>query len=85
MERVDVDAILEQVQEALAGEDWDRAVALVAARVVAGDLTVPPAAMLAFDRHSDVAPLLGGLPSPNGEFDVGDATVILRLASEESL
>jgi len=31
MKRVYVDAILEQVQEALAGEDWDQAVALVEA------------------------------------------------------
>ncbi len=59
--------------------------ALVAMRVAAGDLAVPPAATLAFDRHSDVAPWVGGLPSPNGEFGVGDATVILRLASKESL
>jgi len=31
MERVDVDVILEQVREALAGEDWNQAVALVEA------------------------------------------------------
>lgn len=59
--------------------------ARVAARVAAGDLAVPAGAALAFDRHSDVAPWVGGLPSPNGAFDVGDATVILRLASHESL
>ena len=31
MDRVDVDVVLEQVREALAGEDWNQAVALVEA------------------------------------------------------
>lgn len=59
--------------------------ALVASRVASGDLVVPPAAALAFDRHGDVAPWISGAASPNGSFDVGDAAVILRMASRESL
>ena len=51
---------------------------VAAARVAAGLVTVAPGDMLAFDRHGDVAPLLSGSPSPDGLFDVGDVTVILR-------
>jgi hypothetical protein len=54
--------------------------ALVALRVASGELLVPPGAELAFDRHADVAPLVGGSPSPDGSVDVGDAIVILRRA-----
>jgi hypothetical protein len=58
--------------------------ALVALRVAAGELAVPPAAQLAFDRHADAAPLVGESPSPDGTFDVGDATVILRRAGGQA-
>jgi cysteine-rich repeat protein len=34
-------------------------------------------------EHGDLAPLIGGVPAPDGAFDLGDVLVILRLALGE--
>jgi hypothetical protein len=57
--------------------------ALLALRVIRGDVTVDSGSQLAFDRHGDVAPLSSGSPPPNILFDVADALVILRRVSGE--
>lgn len=54
----------------------DIADALAALRMAVG-LATPSAADI---EHGDVAPLVAGLPSPNGVIDTGDALVILRKA-----
>jgi hypothetical protein len=47
-------------------------------RVLRGLVTVPPADYETFLRHADVAPLVGGQPSPGNGFDAADAMVLTR-------
>jgi len=47
---------------------------LLAQRVLSGNATLTSEQML----HGDVAPLINGLPAPNGEFNPGDVLVIRR-------
>jgi hypothetical protein len=58
--------------------------ALLALRVIRGDVTVDSGSQPAFDRHGDVAPLNpAGSPAPNILFNMADALVILRRVSGE--
>jgi len=49
---------------------------LLAQRIVLGQLT-PTLSQL---QHGDVAPLINGIPAPDGQFNVGDLLVITRKA-----
>jgi hypothetical protein len=52
---------------------------LLAHRVLRGLVTVPSEAQTVFFHHADVAPLVAGVPAPNGgAFDAADALVITR-------
>ena len=53
---------------------------LIAFQILNGEI-IPDATML---QHGDVAPLVGGVPHPNGVFNPGDAYLILRKATGES-
>ena len=44
---------------------------------IAGGLIIPTAADIS---HGDVAPLVNGIPQPDGSIDIGDVVVILRKA-----
>ena len=63
--------------------DRDLRHALLAIRVHAGMVTLPPAQQVYFEYHADVAPVGGGHPQPDQSFDGGDALVILRRANGE--
>jgi hypothetical protein len=47
---------------------------LLATRIATNQLTPTPAQLL----RGDVAPLIGGIPAPNGVIDAGDVLVIMR-------
>ncbi|MEE9492029.1 MAG: hypothetical protein V3W04_01435 [Gammaproteobacteria bacterium] len=49
---------------------------LIATRIIMGQITITPTQML----HGDVAPLVNGTPSPNGQFNLGDLLIIQRKA-----
>ncbi|MCW9014344.1 MAG: thrombospondin type 3 repeat-containing protein [Gammaproteobacteria bacterium] len=50
---------------------------LIAQQILGGQLT-PTSEQLA---HGDVAPLISGVPTPDGQFNVGDLVVIMRKAT----
>jgi len=54
----------------------DAADVLIATRIVLGQLTITALQM----THGDVAPLVNGQPSPDGQFNLGDLVVIQRKA-----
>ena len=54
----------------------DLADVLLANKIISGQMT-PTADQL---QHGDVAPLVNGVPAPNGVFDLGDLVVIVRKA-----
>jgi len=54
----------------------DLADVLLANKIISGQMT-PTADQL---QHGDVAPLVNGVPAPNGVFDLGDLVVIERKA-----
>ena len=47
---------------------------LMARQILSGEITLSPSQYL----RADVAPLVSGLPSPNGTFDLGDILIISR-------
>jgi hypothetical protein len=48
-------------------------------RVLRGLVVVPPGDQAAFVAHADVAPLVGGVPAPNGgEIDAADVLIVTR-------
>ena len=49
---------------------------LLAQQALLGDITLTAEQML----HADVAPLLNDVPNPDGQFNLGDVTVIIRKA-----
>ncbi len=49
---------------------------LIAMRIITGQITITNSQML----HGDVAPLENGIPSPNGQFNLGDLLIIQRKA-----
>jgi hypothetical protein len=50
--------------------------ALLAHRILSGELTATPEQQV----RGDVAPLVGGVPSPDGAFTIGDVLLIQRKA-----
>jgi len=55
--------------------------AFIALRIAAGLEVVAPADEAVFLRRGDVAPLTGGAPTPDGDFNSGDVVVILRVVN----
>jgi hypothetical protein len=49
---------------------------LLAERILLGRLTPTQVQLI----HGDVAPLVGGVPAPDGQFNLGDVLVIQRKA-----
>jgi len=52
---------------------------LIAQRIINGDFLITPLQL----AHGDVAPLIAGEPSPNGEFNIADVLMIARKATGE--
>jgi hypothetical protein len=50
---------------------------LIGERILSGQLPMPTGAQM---QHGDVAPLVNGVPAPNGVFDLADVLVIQRKA-----
>jgi hypothetical protein len=56
--------------------------ALLALRIVGSSVFVGPPDEAVFYLHADVAPLVNGVPSPDGSFGLGDVLVILRWVND---
>jgi len=52
---------------------------LIAQRIINGELLITPLQL----AHGDVAPLIGGIPSPDGAFNIADMLLITRKAVGE--